>query len=1073
MSGPFAFVTLITSDSYLPGALVVAASLKDLHPTPAVAPEVDFKTVCLVTPETLDVKSIKALRKAFDEVIGVEIIEANSPSGLDLLGRPDLNTVLTKLHAFRLTEFSKIIFLDADILPLQPISHLFLTPHEFSACPDVGWPDIFNSGLMVFEPGENKFQEMWELLKTKGSWDGADQGLLNEWRGSNWNRLSFTYNVTPTAVYTYAPAYERFGATIKAIHFIGQNKPWASIPWRAPIPLPSQDSMRSYGFSNLVDRWFAVYDRHYRPPVIATEEEWRMQYYAPAWETSAFEPSMNALALEDIRRMATEGVPTPSLPVAPGEGEYRSLPLEGRIDLMRPRRWTESQDQSSQATHPNQPDAAPGQQETNPEEYRPPGREGLPSYLYRPPTWLQNQVVDHELPFHPPTEPPRQQEPVHHEQDQHRPEPEGQTHEDHENQCPQSPEYRPPSPPLVRWNPAVEPPPSEPPSHVAMAFAEQQYTNVWDLPPSRPIYPHQQHSPEYHDPWFAQMSPGKATPPSHYQQPTQPHNGHPDQHRHHHHHHHHHHQHHHPHQHRQHQHHQQYHQHWQRQEHYGGQQPKESPRHQTYGGYQQPHHHHEQQSYPFPVTGVHHQEERHGHQETSFSDQSQIHHQRYQPYQDVYHGQEPRDHGAPPHHQGRRPEDFFYAPQPTKIPSNLIREGHYAAVTTSDPKPDYSKVGVVFPWESRSRPAPRRVFPDWDPKPPRLQTPPITTAKDETVKKEPIQPAQPEPAPVPVRQRSPSPPPHVKRKFNPPPSPPRREGSLYINAWDTDQGIQRYAHRLQGRPSPFSPQPWPTHAGQEAYAAKQKRTGQEEEEDEFTTWAEKAEASSRDGDDEDDEVESPLLSPRSAARRRAAKAKGKSYRHQEVQTDPIITESRGVQVSIITESGNYPEMPSFRDSHRRRTERPYSFASTNTFVDDPSREVDQSSYIPAIAPETQEIMGHSISLPVLRTRESSEDSITTANDSSIISSPVKEIEDVGTPKVRISLPEQDDHATSGIPTTSAPVVRRTGRVFSPSTGVDIFKRGSEEVLARFLVQQPSGWDSARANAGPPTPSAIH
>jgi glycogenin glucosyltransferase len=86
MSGPFAFVSLITSDSYLPGALVVAASLKDLHPTPAVAPEVDFKTVCLVTPETVDVKSIKALRRAFDLVIGVEIIAANSSSGLDLLG---------------------------------------------------------------------------------------------------------------------------------------------------------------------------------------------------------------------------------------------------------------------------------------------------------------------------------------------------------------------------------------------------------------------------------------------------------------------------------------------------------------------------------------------------------------------------------------------------------------------------------------------------------------------------------------------------------------------------------------------------------------------------------------------------------------------------------------------------------------------------------------------------------------------------------------------------------------------------------------------------------------------------
>lgn len=119
-----------------------------------------------------------------------------------VLGRPDLDTALTKLHVFRLTQYSKVVFLDADVLPLRPLSHLFLLDHEFSAAPDVGWPDIFNSGVMVLSPGEDKFRELQELLNTKGTWDGADQGLLNEWRGNNWNRLSFTYNTTPTAIYT-------------------------------------------------------------------------------------------------------------------------------------------------------------------------------------------------------------------------------------------------------------------------------------------------------------------------------------------------------------------------------------------------------------------------------------------------------------------------------------------------------------------------------------------------------------------------------------------------------------------------------------------------------------------------------------------------------------------------------------------------------------------------------------------------------------------------------------------------------------------------------------------------------
>lgn len=87
MASRYAFVTLITSDSYLPGALTLAAALHDIHPTPATEPEVDFQTACIVTPETVDVSSIKLLRGAFDVVIGVEIIEDDDRRGLDLLGK--------------------------------------------------------------------------------------------------------------------------------------------------------------------------------------------------------------------------------------------------------------------------------------------------------------------------------------------------------------------------------------------------------------------------------------------------------------------------------------------------------------------------------------------------------------------------------------------------------------------------------------------------------------------------------------------------------------------------------------------------------------------------------------------------------------------------------------------------------------------------------------------------------------------------------------------------------------------------------------------------------------------------
>ena len=427
-----------------------------------------------------------------------------------------------------------------------------------------------------------------------------------------------------------------------------------------------------------------------------------------------------------------------------------------------------------------------------------------------------------------------------------------------------------------------------------------------------------------------------------------------------------------------------------------------------------------------------------------------------------------------------------------------MREGHYAAVMTAES--NVGNVEAIFPWEQRSRPKPRRVFPDWDPKPPRLTSPPrpsvaeieealIAAAEGRSV------------APAYADARSPSPPPpaHVKRKFNPPPSPPRREGAIYVNAWDTDHGIQRYASKLQGRSSSssFSPQPWPSHPGQEAQSSKPKKSPnvEKEEEEEYTNWTEKAEASSRDGDDEDDEDGSPILSPRSAARHRAAKAKGNSYRHQGVQTDPKVTESRGVQVSSSTftafkRPARDTGSPTHRDSYvengyaamyKEPTEDGYGTRQGKPLLAAFEEELADPMFQPSTAlhnaEERAKAAGEigSPTEPVLRKRESSEDSITTAAESSIISSPTKEVEEVGTPRVqiRVSDPVESSPLSGRMRGGSGVASRRLGgRVFSPTTGVDIFKRGSEEVLARFLMQDPKGWSGTREANGPPTPSAI-
>ncbi|KAI6136314.1 glycosyltransferase family 8 protein [Pisolithus sp. B1] len=361
MSPPFAFVTLLTSGSYLPGALTLAGALKDVHRDLPPDQQLQYDTVCVVTPETLDVSALRLLRRAFDIVIGVEVLAHPDDQKLSLLGRPDLDTVLTKLQVLRLVRYTKIIFLDADVLPVRPLSHLFKIDHEFAAVPDVGWPDIFNSGVLVLSPGEDKFNQVYDLLNTQGSWDGGDQGILNEWRGDDWHKLSFTYNTTPTAAYTYAPAYERFGSQISAIHFIGPNKPWHTISHCAPsfstqTSASTEEQLssacpppRAYDYGSLVGRWFDVYDRHCRPLFELPIQVFDIPRYTSIWNqqgnvSSSEESAGSILGLEELRSAAIGGMGSLSVfsyGRTNGEGEYRSMPLGGRFHLMRPPRRVE------------------------------------------------------------------------------------------------------------------------------------------------------------------------------------------------------------------------------------------------------------------------------------------------------------------------------------------------------------------------------------------------------------------------------------------------------------------------------------------------------------------------------------------------------------------------------------------------------------------------------------------------------------------------------------------------------------------------------------------------------------
>ena len=51
---------------------------------------------------------------------------------------------------------------------------------EFSAAPDSGWPDCFNSGVFVFRPSLKTYNLLLRFAAEHGSFDGKGQGLRDE-----------------------------------------------------------------------------------------------------------------------------------------------------------------------------------------------------------------------------------------------------------------------------------------------------------------------------------------------------------------------------------------------------------------------------------------------------------------------------------------------------------------------------------------------------------------------------------------------------------------------------------------------------------------------------------------------------------------------------------------------------------------------------------------------------------------------------------------------------------------------------------------------------------------------------
>ena len=135
----------------------------------------------------------------------------------------------TRFHAWNYTEYSKIIYVDADYMLMTNIDRLFDIPDDFAAAPS-SRPGVvnpaFNAGFLVFRPDTRYYQEIMNLWEDTTRKDTCPDDQVLLWHyyadSGNWKALPFSFNVR---LIIYRPLNSFHFAVAPHYH---PPKPWSS-----------------------------------------------------------------------------------------------------------------------------------------------------------------------------------------------------------------------------------------------------------------------------------------------------------------------------------------------------------------------------------------------------------------------------------------------------------------------------------------------------------------------------------------------------------------------------------------------------------------------------------------------------------------------------------------------------------------------------------------------------------------------------------------------------------------------------------------------------------------------------
>lgn len=226
----YAYVSLVTNRDYALGALALARSLKAVESrwplvilATANAPVTKLQAEgCRIVPVTQpDLSPPFRKRHARAALHSRDpYTKGTKPSFHDPLDN------FCKLRLWQLTEYRRIVFLDADTLVVKNIDRLFEYP-QFCAAPNL-YHDLtdmhrLNSGVFVAVPSEATYEDMLERLDVPDVfWRRTDQTFLETYF-PDWHGLPYTYNALQY-VYFRFPDLWRW-ASVKVVHYQFE-KPW-------------------------------------------------------------------------------------------------------------------------------------------------------------------------------------------------------------------------------------------------------------------------------------------------------------------------------------------------------------------------------------------------------------------------------------------------------------------------------------------------------------------------------------------------------------------------------------------------------------------------------------------------------------------------------------------------------------------------------------------------------------------------------------------------------------------------------------------------------------------------------